>query len=94
MATEAPRFLEPFPIKADFSNMKAIDDGAPRIDMSSSPILTIDSPSTVEVDDGLSYEKKSDGSEWVHVHIADPTRFFPCHSEMDLAVSLIMCCVT
>eukprot|EP01117_Protostelium_nocturnum_P006277 TRINITY_DN2265_c0_g2_i1.p1 TRINITY_DN2265_c0_g2~~TRINITY_DN2265_c0_g2_i1.p1 ORF type:complete len:969 (+),score=239.95 TRINITY_DN2265_c0_g2_i1:402-2909(+) len=43
-------------------------------------IFTVDSDDTIEVDDAVSVTR--DG--WVHVHIADPTRFIPKNSDLDL----------
>jgi len=58
------------------------DEG--REDVSFMDIITIDDPSTDEVDDGLSVETLADNTEWIHIHIADPTRLFDPNSELDL----------
>lgn len=63
---------------------KTLDDVG-RVTFDSSPIFTIDSPSTVEVDDGVSLETRADGSEWIHIHIADPTRILTPNSTLDLS---------
>ncbi|KAJ1917851.1 3'-5' RNA exonuclease complex component [Mycoemilia scoparia] len=50
-----------------------------RRDFGDTPVYTIDDTDTTDVDDGISLEevKNSDGSvsDWVHVHVADPTRY-------------------
>ena len=46
-------------------------------------ILTIDSESTTEIDDGLSVEWLEDGRERVWVHIADPTRWLNIGDPME-----------
>lgn len=56
-----------------------------RRDLRALPVYTIDSPTTVEVDDGLSVEFRGpDQKEWVLVHIADPTRWLTPNDELDL----------
>lgn len=40
-------------------------------------IIAIDSEATLEVDDALQLTEESDGSLWLHVHVADPARFIP-----------------
>lgn len=50
------------------------------------PVYTIDSSSTVEIDDGLSLEYRGpEQTEWVLVHIADPTRWIVPNGPLDLA---------
>eukprot|EP01112_Ceratiomyxa_fruticulosa_P015603 TRINITY_DN4603_c0_g2_i1.p1 TRINITY_DN4603_c0_g2~~TRINITY_DN4603_c0_g2_i1.p1 ORF type:complete len:972 (-),score=196.79 TRINITY_DN4603_c0_g2_i1:127-3042(-) len=51
-----------------------------REDMRDHTIFTIDSIDTVEIDDGVSIT--DDG--WFHVHIADPTKWFKPHSDLDI----------
>lgn len=46
--------------------------------------LAIDSGSTVEVDDAISLQQV-DGKTWLHVHVADPSKFIPLGTEADLA---------
>jgi len=41
------------------------------------PVFTIDDPTTVVVDDGVSVEQCDYGSEWVHIHITDASRYLP-----------------
>jgi exoribonuclease R len=43
--------------------------------------FAIDDPSTVVVDDAVSLETLSDGTELIHIHIADPERLFELGSE-------------
>ncbi|KAL1411613.1 3'-5' RNA exonuclease complex component [Vanrija albida] len=38
-------------------------------------VYVIDDPSAVELDDGIALERMADGTFWIHVHIADPTRY-------------------
>ncbi len=45
----------------------------------------MDDASTTEVDDGVSLERRPDGSTWVHVHIADPSALVALNSELDLS---------
>ncbi|WVW84224.1 hypothetical protein I302_106254 [Kwoniella bestiolae CBS 10118] len=49
-----------------------------REDFTSHKVFVIDDPTASELDDGISLERIH-GSEdvWVHIHIADPTRFIP-----------------
>ena len=46
-----------------------------RKDLRSLQMITVDSASTVEIDDGLSAEPAGDGLVRVFVHVADPTRY-------------------
>lgn len=39
------------------------------------PVYVIDAADAQELDDGISLESCTDGTCWVHVHIADPTRW-------------------
>jgi exoribonuclease R len=55
-----------------------------RTTINSQNIFTIDSPTTVEIDDGISIETLSNGEEWIHIHIADPTRLFLPETLIDL----------
>jgi exoribonuclease R len=49
--------------------------------------FAIDSVDTSEVDDAVSVRptRDTDGSEWVYIHVADPTRLMPLGSPLDLA---------
>ncbi|TXT07201.1 hypothetical protein VHUM_03371 [Vanrija humicola] len=38
-------------------------------------VYVIDDPTALELDDGIALERVADGTFWVHVHVADPTRF-------------------
>ncbi|WOO80658.1 Mitochondrial protein cyt-4 [Vanrija pseudolonga] len=38
-------------------------------------VYVIDDPTALELDDGIALERVGDGTFWVHVHVADPTRF-------------------
>lgn len=38
-------------------------------------VYVIDDPTALELDDGIALERAGDGTFWVHVHVADPTRF-------------------
>ncbi|KAJ1673614.1 3'-5' RNA exonuclease complex component, partial [Spiromyces aspiralis] len=50
-----------------------------REDLSDMLVYTIDDEATMDIDDGVSFERvvATDGSvkEWVHIHVADPTRY-------------------
>ncbi|KAJ3100408.1 Golgi pH regulator B [Phlyctochytrium planicorne] len=48
-----------------------------RHDFANTPVFVIDSPTAKELDDGISFEQRSDGTEWLHVHIADPAASLP-----------------
>lgn len=49
------------------------------------PVFTIDSISTVEIDDGLSIQYRGPNKqEWVLIHIADPTRWLLPNTALDL----------
>jgi exoribonuclease-2 len=41
------------------------------------PVYVIDAADAEELDDGISIERCSDGTSWVHVHVADPTSQLP-----------------
>lgn len=50
-----------------------------------SPIFAIDSRSeTDEIDDAVSVFRATDGSTWVHIHIADPSRFVNPNDTLDI----------
>ncbi|KAJ9112727.1 hypothetical protein QFC22_006229 [Naganishia vaughanmartiniae] len=53
-----------------------------RRDFGSNPVYVIDAPEAQELDDGISMESQTDGTSWVHVHIADPTRWLSISSEI------------
>lgn len=53
-----------------------------RRDFGSTPVYVIDAPEAQELDDGISIEAQGDGTSWVHVHIADPTRWLSISSEI------------
>jgi exoribonuclease II len=55
-----------------------------RLDLTHLKVYTIDDESTTEIDDGLSWERLSDGRERWWVHIADPTRWLEPEDELDL----------
>ncbi|MBD2553174.1 VacB/RNase II family 3'-5' exoribonuclease [Limnothrix sp. FACHB-708] len=55
-----------------------------RLDLVHLKTYTIDDESTREIDDGLSLEFLSDGTERIWVHIADPTRWLEPGNELDL----------
>lgn len=49
------------------------------------PIFAIDSRSeTDEIDDAISVFRSPDGSTWVHIHIADPSRFVNPNDGLDI----------
>jgi exoribonuclease-2 len=53
-----------------------------RRDFGSTPVYVIDAPEAQELDDGISIESQGDGTSWVHIHIADPTRWLSISSEI------------
>jgi exoribonuclease-2 len=56
-----------------------------RRDLRALPVYTIDSSSTVEIDDGLSIEYRGpEQKEWALIHIADPTRWMSPNNDLDL----------
>jgi exoribonuclease-2 len=55
-----------------------------RLDLTHLKVYTVDDESTTEIDDGLSWERLSDGRERWWVHIADPTRWLEPEDELDL----------
>ena len=48
-----------------------------RVDFSSHRVFVVDDASASELDDGLSVERIGADDFWLHVHIADPTRYIP-----------------
>ena len=46
-----------------------------RKDWGDMPVFCIDSFSTVDRDDGVSWESAGEGTSWIHVHIANPSAF-------------------
>lgn len=46
------------------------------------PVYVIDAADAQELDDGISLEHGNDGTYWVHVHIADPTRWIDPGSDV------------
>jgi exoribonuclease II len=61
-------------------------DQAARRDLRTLPVYTIDDESTQEVDDGLSVEQRPDGTQWIWVHVADPSRWIFPDSVLDREV--------
>jgi len=55
-----------------------------RRDLTHLKVYTIDDASTLEIDDGLSWEVLPDGREQLWVHIADPTRWITPGDDLDL----------
>jgi len=58
-------------------------DAARRVDLTDMPAFAIDPANPYEIDDAISVTKDPGGTEWVWIHIADPTRFVPPHSKAD-----------
>lgn len=48
-----------------------------RDDLTAHKVFVIDDPTATELDDGISMERLPSGDTWVHVHVADPTRYLP-----------------
>ncbi len=72
-------------LRSDMHKKKDLDSWSRR-HLESLRVYTIDSPSTIEIDDGLSIQYRGpDGEEWVLVHIADPTRWMTPNDKFDLA---------
>ncbi len=59
------------------------EDGLNREDLTSLPFVTIDSPSTKDMDDALHAVQNADGSFTLTVAIADPTSYISVDSAMD-----------
>lgn len=59
-----------------------------REDYTAHKVYVIDDPTASELDDGIALERIS-GSEdvWVHIHIADPTRYIPASHPLALQAS-------
>ncbi|KAG8812720.1 hypothetical protein FRC18_002808 [Serendipita sp. 400] len=51
------------------------------------PVYVIDSADAHELDDGISIEKQSNGTTWIHVHVADPTSRLPRNHPIALTAS-------
>ena len=61
-------------------------DAHTRKDLRKLLVYTIDSSSTVAIDDGISLDYVGPNrEEWIYVHIADPTRWIQANSALDLA---------
>lgn len=53
-------------------------------------VYVIDDPSALELDDGIALEKAAeDGQYWVHMHVADPTRFIERDGTLSRASSFV-----
>ncbi|KAI9353059.1 hypothetical protein DFJ73DRAFT_829339 [Zopfochytrium polystomum] len=63
-------------------------DGVVRHDFGDLPVYVIDSPTAHELDDGISYEKRGENEEWIHVHIADPTSALPVSHPLSMLAQL------
>lgn len=51
-------------------------------------VYVIDDPTALELDDGISLEKAAeDGQYWVHIYVADPTRFIKREGALSRAAS-------
>jgi exoribonuclease-2 len=48
-----------------------------RDDLTAHKVFVIDDPTATELDDGISMERLPSGDTWVHIHVADPTRYLP-----------------
>jgi hypothetical protein len=60
-----------------------------RVDFTGQRVYVIDSATASELDDGLSLERIPNSDEvWVHVHVADPTRYIPFDSPMSERASV------
>jgi exoribonuclease-2 len=57
---------------------------AGRLDLTGLHTVTIDDDDTADIDDGLSLERRPDGSVWIWVHVADPGRLIEPDSVLDL----------
>jgi exoribonuclease-2 len=57
---------------------------AGRVDLCAQRCVTIDDDDTRDIDDGLAYERLTDGRERIWIHVADPGRLIPAGSELDL----------
>jgi exoribonuclease-2 len=57
---------------------------AGRLDLTGLHTVTIDDDDTADIDDGLSLQRRPDGSVWIWVHVADPGRLIEPGSPLDL----------
>jgi exoribonuclease-2 len=57
---------------------------ADRLDLTGLHTVTIDDDDTDDIDDGLSLERRPDGSAWIWIHVADPGRLIAPDSPLDL----------
>ncbi|WWC61956.1 uncharacterized protein I303_104542 [Kwoniella dejecticola CBS 10117] len=60
-----------------------------REDFTSHQVYVIDDPTASELDDGLALERiPNSDSYWIHVHIADPTRYIPPNHPLSKQASI------
>lgn len=60
-----------------------LPDRMSRVDLTHLHVYTIDDESTMEIDDGLSFEALANGQQRVWIHIADPTRWLQPNDPLD-----------
>lgn len=57
------------------------------------PNLAIDEAGSHEIDDSLGIQHREDGSTWICIHIADPTRMIKPNDELDLLARKRVCSI-
>ena len=62
-----------------------------RHDWGQLPVYVIDAADAEELDDGISIERLNDGSNWLHIHVADPTSHLTRESPLALAAAAQGC---
>lgn len=65
-------------------SLQLLADEGERIDLIHLPFITIDGPTTEDMDDALCTEENADGSLTLWIAIADPTAYIAEDSELDL----------
>ncbi len=67
----------------DATSLDQIPNADTREDHLALPVVTIDSPSTKDIDDGLSLRRLEDGTIELGIHIADPAEVIPIDHELE-----------
>jgi hypothetical protein len=78
-------------VSMDRSKEPTDEHDSQRHDWGQLPVYVIDAADAEELDDGISIEKLDDGTNWVHVHVADPTSHLSRESPVALAAATRAC---